>query len=65
MKISGLGDNRGKLQPLDAAKMNEIEDIVKQMYRKKGNIDIIWKTKYRTAIAKNASVYVWEILELI
>ena len=52
MKISGLGDNQGKLVPLNEEKMREIEDIVKRMYRGKGNTDKIWKGKCRNAIAK-------------
>ena len=52
MKRSGLGDNQGKLQPLDSAKMQEIEDIVKRMYQGKGNVERMWKEKCRTAIAK-------------
>ena len=37
MKISGLGDNQRKLFSLYEEKMREIEDIVKRMYRGKGN----------------------------
>ena len=41
MKIIGLGDNQGKLVPLNEEKMREIEDIVKHMYRGKSNTDKI------------------------
>ena len=51
-KISGLGDNQGKLVPPNEEKMREIEDIVKRMYRGKGNRDKIWKEKCCNAIAK-------------
>ena len=52
LKRSGLGDNQGKLNPLDSGKMEEIEAIIKRVYRGKGNIEQIWKEKCRTAIAK-------------
>lgn len=52
LRQSGLGDNQGKLNPLDDKKMEEIEGIVKRVYKGKGNIDYIWKEKCRTAISK-------------
>lgn len=51
MKHSGLGDNKGKLRALDETKLQEIEDIVKQMYRGRGDVEGIW-TKCRIAVAK-------------
>ena len=52
MKISGLGDNQGKLDRLNEEKVKEIEDIMKRMYRGKGNTDKIWKETCCNAIAK-------------
>lgn len=52
MRRSGLGDNQGKLNPLDDKKMNEIKGIVKKVYKGKGNIGNIWREKCRTAISK-------------
>ncbi len=52
MRRSGLSGNQGKLKALDDEKMSEIEDIIKRVYRGKGNVNDIWKDKCRVAIAK-------------
>ena len=52
LKQSGLGDNQGKLAPLEQDKMSKIEEIIKRVYHGKGNVEKIWKDKCRTAISK-------------
>jgi hypothetical protein len=51
LKISGLGENRGKLNRLNDKKMRETESVVKQICKGKGDVEQIWE-KCRVAIAK-------------
>lgn len=56
-KEVALEDHQGKLRALDENKMWVIEDLIKRVYRGKAeDVDKLWKTKCRTAIANVYSV---------